>query len=187
MKKVLFIRTAVLSALLFSYASSFSQSMDTERLASVKLNTHSLSEATAANAAASTDEITLMDMRKKNVKMFNHFTTDFPDASNIRLHANKENETLISCMVNGDLTKVDYSKNGKLLSSVRYFEAKKLADWVTNLVLDAYPRYSIFGFVAEAHVAGKIAYFVMIEKGNSWKRVRVIDENVDTYEEYQNR
>ena len=74
-----------------------------------------------------------------------------------------------------------------MLSSIRYYEAKKLTDGVSNLVLDAYPRYSIFGFVAEAHVAGKIAYFVMIEKGQSWKRVRVMDENIDTYEEYQNR
>ena len=110
MKKLLFIRTAVLSASLFSYALSFSQSMDTERLASVKLNTSSLSGATAANSVASADEATLMDMRKKNIKMFNHFTTDFPDASNIRLHANKENETLISCMVNGDLKRSTIAK-----------------------------------------------------------------------------
>jgi hypothetical protein len=181
MKKFFFIRTAVLSASLFSLASSYSQSSSVDKIASLDYNKRTA--ASQATISESADGTALMGIRARNVKMFNNFSSSFKNAKGIKVSAEKT-ETHISCYVDGVLNKIDYTNKGKWLYTIRYFEESRLQQDVRNMVKDSYPRYSVFGFVAEVSVPGKTAYLVMIEDQHSWKRVRVVDGSVDTYEEY---
>ncbi|MBA4166150.1 MAG: hypothetical protein H0X41_01145 [Chitinophagaceae bacterium] len=183
MKKFLLIRTVVFSASLFSLAPAYSQSTSANRVASLNYTRRSASHQ-PETSSASADGTALMNIKAQNMKMFNNFSSSFQNATGIKMSAGK-NETHISCYVDSVLNKINYSKKGKWLYTIRYFEGSKLPRDIRNIVNDGYPRFSIFGFVSEVNVRGKTAYFVMIENQDSWKRVRVMDEGVDTFEEYK--
>jgi hypothetical protein len=182
MKKFLFVRTVVLTASIFSFAGIYGQASPSNRLASLDYKARQYSG--TGLLSESSDQTALMAIRARNSKMYNDFSSAFPNASNIRLSSDKK-ETRISCTIDSVLTKIDYNKKGKWMYTIRYYGAERLPGDIHNIVKDGYPRYNLYGFVAEVSVPGKSVYLVMIEDQTSWKRIRIADGEMDAFEEYQ--
>ena len=182
MKKYLFIRTAVLTASVFSFAAIYCQSASSDKFASLNYTRPQESSGTVA-ISENADKTALMAIKARNTKMFNHFSKDFKNASGIKVSTEK-GETHVSCTVNGVTNKIDYNKKGRWLYTIRYYDVDKLPQDIGNQVNSGYPGFSIFGCVAEVSVPDKIAYFVMIENKTSWKRIRIVNGEMDAYEEY---
>jgi hypothetical protein len=132
---------------------------------------------------AAADMNTLSEMKTASEKMYRQFTKTFAKASNITVFPSKRCFE-VYCKVDGINNKILYSKNGRFIHNVRNYDHSKLPEIVSEAVLDYYPRYTIFGGVAEVWVMGKVAYFVMIQNKNSWKRVKVLDGEIEVFEEY---
>jgi|GEM_PF-4815557 len=182
MKKLLFVRTVLLSASIFSFAGIYGQASSASRLASLDHKTNQYYG--TGVLSESSDQTALMAIRARNSKMYNDFSSGFPNAGNIRLSSDKK-DTHISCTIDSVLTKIDYNKKGKWMYTVRYYGAERLPGYIHNIVKDGYPRYNLYGFVAEVSVPGKSAYLVMIEDETSWKRIRIADGEMEAFEEYQ--
>jgi hypothetical protein len=182
MKKYLFIRTAVLAAALISGTAIYSQSSSADKIARLDYNKRNTAFAPGA-ISESADRSALMSIRSRSERLFINFSNAFKSATGIKV-SDEKNEIHISCLVDGVLNKISYSKKGRWQYTIRYYEGTKLRKDLRNMVNDCYPRYTIFGYVAEVTVPGKCAYLVMVENETSWKRIRVVDGGVDTYEEY---
>jgi hypothetical protein len=136
------------------------------------------------DATAEADANTLADLRSANAKLYNRFTSRFSSAQDIHVLPLKWN-IQISCKVDGIANRFLYAKNGRLLQTIRDYAPENLPEAISETVLNNYPRYSIFGIVNEVTIDNSTAYLVMIENKKSWKRVRVLNGEVDTYEEYK--
>jgi len=145
-----------------------------------QLSTQSSLSATIASA----DEMALASMKAVSEKMHKHFSKNFKNATDIHVRP-EAGHTQVTYKDNGISGSVQYNKNGKWQYSVRTFDAEKLSDNIRNEVEIAYPGYRVFGFVNEIDVLDKTATLVMIENRDSWKRVRLLDGTIDTYEEYR--
>jgi hypothetical protein len=181
MKKILLIRSIVLGSALVFGASAYSQD-SSERVASInKKPPSSQAEATAPDETS--DKLALTEIKALNSKMFDDFSKRFKKASNIFVRSDGVN-TNISCKIDGVTTKVQYNQKGKLAYSLRYFEESKLPSSIRRIVESGFPEYSIFGFVTELAKDNKKVHLVMIEDKTTWKRIRVINGEMDVYEEY---
>lgn len=133
---------------------------------------------------ASADKMALESLKAVSDKMHNHFSKNFKNATDIRIRP-EANHTQISFKENGVSNSVQYNKKGKWQYSMRTYDGSKLADKTRNEVEIAFPGYRVFGVVNEIDVLNKTATLVMIENRDSWKRVRLLDNGIDIYEEYQ--
>ena len=134
-------------------------------------------------ADAGTHSKLLADMKAKNTKTFNHFTSTYPEAIVNKVTAEKEG-THIRATINGNSLKVRYDQKGRFQSSVLTYPGSELNEQVADQIMHAYPGFTIFGIVIEVTVRDKSAQLVMIENRNTWKRVRLTKEGMDVYEEY---
>jgi hypothetical protein len=136
------------------------------------------------NVTSDADKLAMENMKATNSRMYSDFSKHFKNATDIKSSQIK-NSTLISCNMDGKLTRVLYNKNGKWQHTITTYESDKLAESIRDQVSDAFPRYSIFGGVIEVEAGNKKAHFVTIENKSSWKRIRVVDGEMDVYEEFQ--
>src|SRR4029079_14649285 len=125
----------------------------------------------------------LASMKAVSEKMHRHFSRNFKNATDIHIRPESDH-TQVSYKDNGISGSVQYNKNGKWQYSVRIFDAETLSDNTRNDIEIAFPGYRVFGFVNEIDVLDKTATLVMIENRDSWKRVRILDDAIDVYEEY---
>jgi hypothetical protein len=169
MKKNFLVRLFVLAASMLLYTGAFSQ-----------LSTKSA----FSGAIASADKMALESLKAVNVKMHKHFSKNFKNATDIRIHPETDH-TQISFRENGITNSVQYNKKGKWQYSLRTYDESKLSDNIRNDVETAYPGYRVFGFVNEVDVLDKTATLVMIENKDSWKRIRIVDNEISVYEEYR--
>ena len=169
MKKNFLVRLFVLAASTLLYTGAFSQ-----------LSTKNALSGTIASA----DKMALESLKAVNVKMHNHFSKNFKNATDIRIHP-KADHIQISFKENGTSNTVQYNKKGKWQYSLRTYDESKLSDNIRNDVETAYPGFIVFGFVNEVDVLDKTATLVMIENKDSWKRIRIVDNEISVYEEYR--
>lgn len=169
MKKNFLVRLLVLAVTSLLYTASFAQ-------LSSKIG--------IAIANVSADKMAIESLKAVNVKMANHFSKKFKNATDIRINAAADH-TQITFKEDGMSNSVRYNKRGKFQYSVRTYDESKLSDAIRNSVEIAYPGYAVFGFVNEIDVLNKTATLVMIENKHSWKRVRLVDNEISTYEEYR--
>ena len=169
MKKNFLVRLFVLAASTLLYTGAFSQ-----------LSTKSA----FSGAIASADKMALESLKAVNAKMHNHFSKNFKNATDIRIHPEADH-TQISFKENGSANSVQYNKKGKWQYSLRTYDESKLSDNLRNDVESAYPGFKVFGFVNEVDVLNKTATLVMIENKDSWKRIRIVDNEISVYEEYR--
>lgn len=169
MKKIFLVRLFVFAATTLLSTGAFSQ-----------LSAKSSFSGTSVSA----DKMALESMKSINTKMHNHFSKNFKNATEIRIRPEADH-TQISFKENGISNSVQYSSKGKWKYSLRTYDESKLSDNIRNDVEVAYPGYKVFGFVNEVDVLNKTATLVMIENRDSWKRVRVVDNDIDIYEEYK--
>jgi hypothetical protein len=75
------------------------------------------------------------------------------------------------------------TKRGGVISSVRYYTEKELPSDVRGMIRYEYPTYSIKS-VREIHASDTKAYLVTIEDATTWKTIRVVDGEMDVYEDF---
>ena len=168
MKKNFFVRLLVLAVTSLLSTGAFSQ-----------LATKSAVSGTIASA----DEMSLASLKAVNAKMHSHFSKNFKNATDIRIRPEADH-TQISFKENGISNSVQYNKKGKWQYSLRTYDASRLADDLRNDIETYFAGYRVFGFVNEVDVHNKTAILVMIENKNSRKRIRILDDIMDVYEEY---
>jgi hypothetical protein len=169
MKKNFLVRLLVLAVTSLLYTASFAQ-----------LST----KTTFSSTISSADKMAIESLKAINVKMHSHFNKNFKNATDIRIHA-VDDHTQITFKVDGISNSVQYNKKGKWQYSLRTYDESKLAAGIRNAVETAYPGYQVFGFVNEVDVLNKTATLVMIENRDSWKRIRMVDDEFSVYEEYK--
>jgi hypothetical protein len=135
-------------------------------------------------SSASTDKIALASMKGVSEKMHKHFSKNFKNATDIHVRPESDH-TQVRFKDNGISASVQYNKNGKWQYSIRTYDAENLSDITRDAVERSFPGYQVFGFVNEIDVLNKTATLVMIENRDSWKRVRLLDNAIDVYEEYR--
>lgn len=168
MKKNFLVRLIVLTVTSLLSTGAFSQ-----------LSTKSAVSGTIASA----DEMSLASLKAVSARMHSHFSKNFKNATDIRIR-NEADHTQISFRENGISNSVQYNKKGKWRYSLRTYDASRIADNLRNDVETYFAGYRVFGFVNEVDVHNKTAILVMIENKDSWKRVRILDDIMDVYEEY---
>jgi len=142
--------------------------------------------ATASYAAAEADLKSLTEMKALSPKMYERFNRDFKAAYDIKVFADKNGKTIqINSKTDGDMNRTTFTKKGKFLNNIKHYDFLKLPESIANMINDAYPRWEIFGGVAEVTVFNKMAYLVLIENKTSWKRVKVVDGEIEVYEEFE--
>ena len=141
--------------------------------------------AVAPYAAAEADAKSLTEIKALSAKMYERFTRDFKSAYDIRVIADKNGKTIqINSKTDGDMNRTTYTRKGKFLNNIKHYDYSKLPESIANMINDAYPRWDIFGGVAEVTVFNKMAYLVLIENKTSWKRVKVVNGEIEVYEEF---
>jgi hypothetical protein len=148
----------------------------------IEFNRATINAAAGNYATAEADLTALTNLKAISAKLYARFTKDFRSATNISFYADRNVQ--IYSKIDGVTNRTLYTRKGKFIHNVRQYESNMLPEAVTEAVNSVYPRFEIFGGVAEVKVAGKVAYFVLIENKKSWKRVKVINGEVDVYEEY---
>jgi hypothetical protein len=76
-----------------------------------------------------------------------------------------------------------YTTEGRWQHTVTTYGSEQLPENIRQLIEDAYPRYNIFGATVEVTAAiGKPTGYHRRQK--SWKRIRVVNGEMDVYEEW---
>ena len=177
MKKVSFIQIIPIICMLAIGASALAQSKQPS------FNKKSLINSSEALEA---DRLAMEKIKSTNARMYDHFSKNFGNATDIRV-SNIGRKQLIACSVDGGYNRIRYQKNGRWESTIRTYENGLLPEDVREFINDSYPKYSIFGQVVEVSAGGNTALLVLIENKNSWKRIRVVNGEMDVYEEYAKR
>lgn len=139
----------------------------------------------APYVAAEADLRSLTEMKAISPKMFERFSRDFKTAYDIKVLDDKKLKTVqINHKTDGDMNRTTYTRKGKFLHNLKHYDYTKLPEPIAEMVNDAYPRYEIFGGVAQVQVMNKYAYFVLIENKTSWKRLKVVNGEIEVYEEF---
>jgi hypothetical protein len=125
----------------------------------------------------------LTELKAKNAKSFSHFTNAYPDAILQKIRDEKDG-THINATVNGNTLRVHYDVKGKFRDAVLTYPSSDLSEKIADQVMQAFPGFTVFGSVTDVTVRNKSALLVMIENRKSWKRVRLVDDGIDVYEEY---
>jgi hypothetical protein len=174
MKKVMFLSiSAIITTIAFS-ASGHAQTSTFNKEALAK----SVSNVNDA------DKLALENMRLANQKMYRDFSNRFKNATDIQV-SEANNCQLVSCHTDGDYNRVTYTRKGKWQNTLTTYDNSKLPQDIRDQIENAYPRYSIYSGVIEVNAMNKKAYLVLIEDKTSWKRIRVVDGEMDVFEEYQ--
>jgi hypothetical protein len=181
MKKNSLIRLIVFATTSLFFSGAYSQ-LSADRIASIGSSPSTFSSKTISSADA--DKMALESLKAVNTRIFTHFSKNFRNATDIRIRP-EANHTQVSFKENGISNSVQYSKNGKWKYSLRTYDESKLSEATRNDVETAYPGFKVFGFVNEVDIYNKKAILVMIENKDSWKRIRVLHNEIDEYESYR--
>jgi hypothetical protein len=76
-----------------------------------------------------------------------------------------------------------YTKEGEFDLMIRYYNEEKLPREVRHLVRSNYYDFSIY-HVSEFRANGKTAYIVVLEDKTSWKKIKVVDNEMEVIGEF---
>jgi hypothetical protein len=107
----------------------------------------------------------------------------FPNASS-ESWTNTKNGFAVRFTSNNMQQLVFLTKHGNVIASIKYYSEKQLPSDVRMSVRYAYPDYSIKS-AREINAANSIAYLITIEDATSWKTIRIVNGDMDVYEEYK--
>jgi hypothetical protein len=117
-----------------------------------------------------------------NSKALKDFTKNFKAANNASWYEIKDG-FVAKFQENGVETNAYYDTKGRWASTIRNYGEDKLPKDIRHLVKSNYYDYSIF-LVNEVTVGNKTAYLVRMEDKTTLKTIRVIDGEMDVYEDY---
>ena len=120
-----------------------------------------------------------------NARALKEFSKTFKAGTNAIWYEMKDGFTA-KFKEDGIETRVDYDRKGRWVATVRTYTEANLPRDIRHLVKSTYYDYSIF-LVHEVTVGDKTAYLVKIEDADTLKTIRVIDGEMDVYEDYKKR
>lgn len=178
MKKRLTVHAFTISASLFLATGIFAQSFNT-----IKFNETAASESKAKSVKVSADKHALGVIKNYSEKTFKNFTKTFPSASNLKIRTVKKDMHITGS--SGDsVIRALYNRNGRSLYSVVSYPSSQLPESIVERVERFFAGYTVYGPVTDVTVNFKTAHLILIENKRTWKRVRMINDEMDVYEEY---
>lgn len=181
MKNLFLVRLFVMGAMVVLGTPSFSQLSGADIARAFK---HSSAGKPPVNASADSDKMALASIKSVNEKMFTHFNRNFSNAKNIVV-STEGSETRISYQLNGVASSTRYNAKGKWLLTISHYDESLLASDLRSSIESSYPGFLVAGTAVEISIGDKKATFVMIENKKEWKRIRVVDGEMDIYEAYR--
>ncbi len=136
-----------------------------------------------ASAAVPADSQALQLIKQSSEKTYKNFTKKFPYAANLKVRPERGG-THITFSKDGVVTRTLYNAKGRQMYSTRSFPVTDLPKNVIQHVEYYFPGYTVYGHVTEVKVNSKTAQLILIENMKTWKRVRLIDGELDVYEEH---
>lgn len=179
MKKFLYVRFILMTTSLFISA-AISAQLSANDLASIGKP----SEGVIYNA--NSDAMTLASVKATSGKMFNHFTKNYKNATDLSLRT-FDGVSRINYKLNGVSTSSQYDAKGKWQFTISHYDESQLDDATRESVESAYPGFLVYGTVLDVQVNDKSAKLVLIENRREWKRIRINDEGMSIYEEYKKK
>ena len=135
----------------------------------------------AALIASSTYAFSPFDPNEKVLKAFNE---TFSTATEVRWEEFPK-YFAVSFVSGGIRSKVNYDKEGAMISSLRYYNPQLLPLYILNKVSTENSKKTLFG-VTEVTVGGTIAYYIKLEDKTNWYTLKVdVDGNSQIVEKYK--
>jgi hypothetical protein len=128
------------------------------------------------------DKVVLEKLKINHPRIFKDFTRNYEAAGNIRV-SSRNHFTFIFANINGIKTRVLYDKKGRWQNTIRYYNQERLSPSIKKLVLQNDPCWKISG-VVEVQVANKTAHIVTIENSFEYKRIKVVNGEMEVYESF---
>jgi hypothetical protein len=119
-----------------------------------------------------------------NAKALKQFSKTFKTAANASWYETKDGGFVAKFRQDGIETRANYDRKGNWSGTVRTYTEENLPKEVRHMVKSTYYDYSIF-LVQEVTVGDKTAYLVKIEDASTLKTIRVIDGEMDVYEDFK--
>ena len=133
-----------------------------------------------ATAEQGLSDVNIADI---NARALKEFSKTFKTAANATWYEIKDG-FIAKFKDDGIETRVGYNHKGRWMSTIRTYTEANLPRDVRRLVKSTYYDYSIF-LVQEVTVGDKTVYLVKIEDADTLKTIRVIDGEMDVYEDYK--
>jgi hypothetical protein len=119
-----------------------------------------------------------------NEKLLATFKQTFPDAEQVKW-MEQEDKYTVNFKEKGILTKIEYSKDGDFISSIRYYSEKNLPVNILCKIQKKYADKTIFG-VTEMATETSVEYYVKLEDAKSWITVKSsVDGAMQVVEKYK--
>ena len=119
-----------------------------------------------------------------NEKVLKAFNETFTSAQEVRW---EEFPTYFAVsFVSGSIrAKVNYDKEGNMMSSIRYYAPQLLPLYIMNKVNKEFPKKKLFGVTEVTHNS-LIAYYIKLEDNTHWYTIKVdADGNCEQTEKYK--
>jgi hypothetical protein len=135
----------------------------------------------AALIASSTYAFSPFDPNERVLKAFNE---TFSTATEVRWEEFPK-YFAVSFVSGGIRAKVNYDKDGNMMSSLRYYAPQLLPLYILNKVNRENPKKKLFG-VTELTYNGSITYYIKMEDTAHWYTLKVdVDGNTMITEKYK--
>lgn len=119
-----------------------------------------------------------------NEKVLKAFNETFSSAQEVRWEE-FPNYFSVSFVSSGIRAKVNYDKEGNMLSSMRYYGPQLLPLNIINRINKENPKKTMFG-VTEVTVGGNLVYYIKLQDAKSWYTLKVDTEgNSQMVERYK--
>ena len=142
-----------------------------------------LKEAISTEALSNAAVINETNTANVNMRALKDFTKSFKGAENVSWLAMKDG-FMASFKESGVETKAYYDQKGRWTATIRTYKEDKLPKDVRKQVKSTYYDY-IINQISEVTVGKITAYLVRIEDEESFKTIRVIDGEMDVYEDHK--
>ncbi|HEX6429293.1 MAG TPA: hypothetical protein VF008_16465 [Niastella sp.] len=106
-----------------------------------------------------------------NEKVLKAFNETFTSVQEVRWEE-FPNYYAVSFVSGGIRAKVNYDKEGNMMSSLRYYAPQLLPLYILNKITKENPKRKIFG-VTEVTAGGNIAYYIKLEDAQNWYTLKV--------------
>jgi hypothetical protein len=119
-----------------------------------------------------------------NEKVLKSFRETFTQAEDVRWDENSDFFT-VSFLSAGIRSKVNYDKEGNMLSSIRYYSPQMLPLNIFSKMKRENPKKNLFG-VTEVTTGNDVTYYIKMEDGKHWFTLKVDESgNSQVYEKYK--